>query len=212
MTLFELWFTSLLVGFSGAVTPGPVLSIAISETAKKGFLAGPLIVVGHSVVELAMVIALSFGASQLMTVQAFTKGVAIVGGLVLFWMGVAMVFSALRGNNTLSRSESNGARPSLAGTVVMGAVATLSNPYWFVWWGTVGVLYVVKSMSFGTAGLTVFYTGHILSDLLWYSAVGLIITLSRTFLSDVAYRVIIAVCGLFLVGIGVYFINSGIYP
>ena len=40
---------AFVVALSGAMAPGRVLTITISETLKRGFKAGPLIVLGHAI-------------------------------------------------------------------------------------------------------------------------------------------------------------------
>ena len=56
-----IFANSFLVGFSGAVSPGPLLAFNIKETVRIGFIAGPLVVAGHSLLELVTVGALAFG-------------------------------------------------------------------------------------------------------------------------------------------------------
>jgi len=46
-----IFATSFAVGFSGAITPGPLLVYSIREAIKRGFAAGPLVVLGHALLE-----------------------------------------------------------------------------------------------------------------------------------------------------------------
>ncbi len=52
---------SFVIGLSGAMAPGPLLTITIAESIKRGPWVGPLIVLGHGVLELTMVIAIISG-------------------------------------------------------------------------------------------------------------------------------------------------------
>ena len=197
MTLLAIWISIFLISFSGAMMPGPVLSVTISGASEKGFRAGPLVVLGHGLVELILVIALASGMSQWVGGSIFTKTVAIVGGLVLFWMGIAMVMS-VRGQS--ARLDLSGRRRKRTlGPVLMGGLATLSNPYWYLWWATIGMLYMVQALRFRTAGLVTFFSGHILSDLVWYSLVAFGIAFGRHFFSDRVYRGLILACGMWYV-------------
>ena len=94
--------------------------------------------------------------------------------------------------------------------VLSGILISLANPYWIVWWGTIGLGHITIALKAGVIGLTSFYTGHILSDLVWYSLVGAAIVGGRRFFSDSVYRGILLFCGIFLVGLGIYFIYYGI--
>ena len=143
--------------------------------------------------------------------RTFTVFVSIFGGLVLTWMGGGMMAGAIRGTAVVGLREEDGGRRSL-GAVFIGAAASASNPFWHVWWATVGMTYVVQAQnaSFGMAGNAAFFTGHILSDLSWYCLVAFTIAFGRNFLSDRIYRILILICGISLIGIGLYFIGYGL--
>ena len=64
-TIEIIFLTSLAIGFSGAVSPGPLLTYTITESLKKGFIAGPLISVGHALIELVLVIVFALGRSNM---------------------------------------------------------------------------------------------------------------------------------------------------
>jgi len=81
--------------------------------------------------------------------------------------------------------------------------------FWLVWWATVGATYVLWSLAAGAIGVVVFYLGHILSDLGWYSMVSLVVARGRRLMSQRIYRGLLLVCGVALIGLGVYFLVSG---
>jgi threonine/homoserine/homoserine lactone efflux protein len=94
--------------------------------------------------------------------------------------------------------------------VLAGILTSLSNPYWAVWWATIGLGYIALSLKLGTAGLVAFYCGHILSDLAWYGAISLSLVLGHRLLTDRAYRGLVAACAVFLFGFGLYFGYEGV--
>src|SRR3972149_5857412 len=98
MELFVQTLQWWIVGFSGAAMPGPVTALIVTETTRRGFIAGPLITIGHVLLEFVMVIALFFGLRDVLNQNWIAGGIGLVGGLVLFWMGLDIVRSALRGN------------------------------------------------------------------------------------------------------------------
>lgn len=95
--------------------------------------------------------------------------------------------------------------------MVTGAVLSLSTPYWTLWWATIGLGYILYSARLGPAGVAVFFVGHILGDLVWYSAISLAIGKGRKFLSDRSYRVIIGSCAAFLLALACWFAWSGMH-
>ena len=61
LVLAGLASTSFIVALSGALMPGPLLTVTVGEAARRGFWAGPLIIVGHALLELALVLLLLVG-------------------------------------------------------------------------------------------------------------------------------------------------------
>lgn len=209
MTLYQILFTAFLVGFSGAMAPGPVLSVTISETSKRGFAAGPLVVLGHGILEFILVIALALGASRFVGGEGFLQVVSVAGGFVLFWMGTAMAVRVIKGTVAFSTAGKR-QKESPLGPVSLGGITSLANPFWYIWWATIGLTYILQSLRYGKVGISVFFAGHILSDLVWFSLVAFVVAFGKRFLSDQVYRALTFACGAFLIGMGIYFLRLGI--
>jgi threonine/homoserine/homoserine lactone efflux protein len=207
--LAGIFTTSLFVGFSGALMPGPLLTVVISGSARNGFWEGPTLVLGHAVAEVLIVVALAAGLSRLLKRSLVAGLVGLLGGAFLLWMGSDIVRSAWWG--TVSLEQATGGEAGLQlGPILTGIVVSVSNPYWVLWWGTVGASYVALALAQGPLGLGSFYFGHILSDLSWYTLVALLIARGRALLSQPVYRLILLVCGFFLIALSIYFVHSGI--
>jgi len=187
--------------------PGPLVTMVITESARRGVRAAPLLVAGHSLAELAMVAALAAGLSAILSQSSVAGAVGIAGGLALIWMGSGILQMVRRGEAVVAAV---GEGPRVSGYLWGGIAVSVSNPYWLVWWATVGASYIVWALGSGGLGLLSFYTGHILSDLVWCSFVAFLIASGRKMLSQRIYGGILLICGLFLVGLGFYFLFSGV--
>jgi len=91
LQLLAIFWTAFLIGLSGALVPGPVLSVTIREAGRRGTKAGPLITLGHGIAEIAITIALVAGLSAFINNPTLRKVVAIAGGAVLCYMGMSML-------------------------------------------------------------------------------------------------------------------------
>jgi len=200
MTLLTIAGTSFILGLSGAMMPGPLLTVTISETARRGPSAGPLLVAGHAVLEGALVALLFFGLGEVIKIPLVFSAITLVGGVMLLWMAYGMFRSLPTLSLDLSGEEQAGMHPMTA-----GALVSLSNPYFILWWATVGFGYMVVAHEAGVAGVVTFYLFHILSDLVWYAFIAGAVSYGRRFLSDRAYRMLVGVCALFILCFGVYF-------
>lgn len=231
MSLGLLFVTSLAVGFSGAISPGPLFVACVARTARDGFWGGLSTVVGHAILELLAVVGLSLGLGAVLVRPGVAPAVNLLGGLVLVWMGYATIRSALRGDMSLAAAEhtgtgvqgareatatsergarSLGGRAGLAGATVTGMAATISNPFFLIWWATVGLSYLTMAAPLGAVGAGAFYVGHILSDFSWYAAVALAIAGGRRLFTGRGYNYLLVACGLLLLGLGAVFAVKGL--
>jgi threonine/homoserine/homoserine lactone efflux protein len=93
---------------------------------------------------------------------------------------------------------SDGRRAGLFRPVISGIVASISNPYWTIWWATIGLGYLLISQKLGIAGIALFFAGHILADAVWYLFIGFAVSAGRSRFTDRVYRWIVGSCALFL--------------
>lgn len=216
----RIFAVAFVLALSGAMMPGPLLTVTIAQTARRGFIASVLIVLGHAILELLLVGGLILGLGNVLRTHNAMLFVAIVGGSMLLWMGWGMIREGLAGREAAgdpSREADLSAveTKSNARLVACGIGVSLSNPYWVLWWATVGIsgLTFARELT-GSVVMAVggFFLGHILGDILWYLSVGLAVVTGRRLLSPVVYRRIISVCGAFLLFLGgsfLYMVASG---
>lgn len=210
MTITALFILAFGVGLSGALAPGPLLTICIAESSRRGFVTGPLLVVGHGILELALILALLLlaGLSAFIQLDAVKMVIFLLGGAFLVYLGQDMVRSPDMAGFSPSSTEAaprRGLHPVIAGVVV-----SLSNPYWSLWWATVGLSFLVKAIESGAIGVAAFFSGHILADLGWYSLVAAAVVAGRNVMRGEIFRLIFILCGVFLLGLGAFFLYQGV--
>lgn len=203
---------SFVMGLSGAMMPGPMLAVEIEGSLRKGFWAGPAVVAGHVVLELLVVGLLFVGLREILVNPWVSAAIGILGGGYLAWMGVGMIKSALRKEISLDNPKTGG-NAKRTGTYLRlagsGFLLSASNPYFLIWWATVGLSSLSLAQGLGFLGVAVFYTGHGMADLVWYCVISAGIATGRRWLNDTVYRIIIALLGLCMAGFSLYFIISG---
>ncbi|AZR72024.1 lysine transporter LysE [Anoxybacter fermentans] len=207
MSILELFVSAFIIGLSGAMMPGPLLTYVINSSLRRGFIAGPLLVFGHALLELTLVILMILGLSKLFANSTFTAVVGIIGGSVLFWMGYGMIKAAIK--KEISIEDASPKEGKVSGLILPGAIVSASNPYWILWWATVGMTYLANASKQGIMGVSAFYFGHIFSDLIWYSFVAWIVAFGRKVLNDKMYRGLVAVFGVVLIYFAATFIIDG---
>ena len=141
IVLFAL--TSFGVGLSGALVPGPMFTVTVSDSVKKGFIAGPLVVLGHILTEILMMIVILAGLGQILGSQTAAFIIGIFGGIVLIFMG----YNTSRSNTTLSNIKTEENEIPKYGSFLKGVITSISNPYFFIWWGTIGLAFMFKGLA-----------------------------------------------------------------
>jgi threonine/homoserine/homoserine lactone efflux protein len=130
--------------------------------------------------------------------------VSLAGGVLLLWMAFSMLNSLPQLHlNFTARSEKSNS------LIAAGVLFSLANPYWLIWWASIGLGYITHSLRLGIPGVLSFFLGHILADLLWYTLVSLVVNKGRRYCSDTAYRGVVCVCAVFLIIFAGYFLYSG---
>lgn len=180
--------------------PGPVLTITISESTRRGFWAGPLIVLGHGFLEVILLILLVVGLAKFINQPKVTGLVGMLGGAILLWTSLSMFRDLKKLRLNFNNAPARGGNP-----LANGILMSLVNPYWTIWWATIGLSYVFISMKFGVTGLIIFFFGHILADLIWYSTISFLVSRGRRHISMKVYRGIISACAAVLIFFGAFF-------
>lgn len=210
LSLLSLAATAFIVGFSGAMAPGPLTAMTIAESARRGFRAAPLLTLGHAIAEMGIIAALALGLSRYFQQPLVSGVIALAGGLVLVWMGQGMARAAWLGKTRLAAASGETASVPARSHVRTGILVSLANPYWILWWATVGAAYVVLAMGYGVIGLAALFLGHIMSDLSWNVLLGFAVSSGRRVISQRVYRAALIFCAVFLVFMGVTFAVAGV--
>jgi len=209
MFLWGIFISAFLIGFSGALMPGPMLGIAIDGSLKKGWSAGPLIVLGHGMLELLLIVIMLLGLKDFFSKPAVAGSIGLFGGAYLAWMGYGMMKSGIKRTVSIEKQGAE-IRAGTRNFVLAGALVSAANPYFLLWWASTGLELVRQSYALGLTGVSVFFAGHILSDFTWYSAVSFAFSKGKKLISDGVYRWIIIFLGIFIMLFSLYFIGSGL--
>lgn len=200
MDYFSVFIISFTIALSGAMMPGPLLATVIYESAKGGFKSGPLIILGHAFLEIGMVTFIIFGLTHFIHNQLLPRIISILGALILFYFGLSMLISI----PSLSLDFGNNYRKS-SNLIMLGISMSVANPYWTIWWLTIGLGLVLGAKNAGLLAVGIFFVGHILADFGWYSLVSFTVSKGKKFISLKIYKSIIFILAITLLGFGVYF-------
>ncbi|MFX1292955.1 MAG: LysE family transporter [Promethearchaeota archaeon] len=216
--MIEIFLISFVVGISGAVTPGPVLTFTIYKSIKekKGYLAGFFIVLGHLVLELALLITLLIGASLLFQNLIFLIILGIVGGSCLITFGILTIRDVYNRCYEIKIDLDNQDVNNFRGNSFIGGIFySVTNPYWEFWWATAGIkiMYDLNVSLSQPLGFLLFFLGHELSDFVWYVPISIGLFLGGKALNPNIYKYVLITCGAFMIIFGIYLsFNTVLFP
>jgi threonine/homoserine/homoserine lactone efflux protein len=175
------------------MAPGPITTVVVGKGSDEAH-AGALVALGHGLVEFPLMVGLLYGLDHLVTVAGVKLAIGIVGGLMLVWMGVGMIRDMhqdkLQGQD-VARSP-----------VMAGVLLSLGNPYFLVWWATVGAALILRAVDYGLVAFLAFGLLHWLCDLVWNDFLSILSYKGGEFFGRRFQRGVFLLCGGLLVFYG----------
>jgi threonine/homoserine/homoserine lactone efflux protein len=198
--MIEILALAFTIGLTGALAPGPTLVATVNSSLKSGWTAGPKVAIGHALVELLIFLLIVLGLDA--AVKQYSRFIAIVGGSALVAFGLMTVMGS-RKASLVSPEAGASQNPYLA-----GALTSAANPYFWIWWLSIGSAMVIDGLRGGLILAGLFMVGHWGADFGWYTLVSASLDKSRKILSEANYQRVLAICGVFLILFGLYYLTK----
>ncbi len=204
-SLAALAAMTVAVSPSGAMSPGPLTASAIVLGGQgRGWRAGLLVALGHTLAELPYVILLCVAFGYVGSVLQGSVGAILVIGAAVFitYFAVLLIMDALKPNASLSQDRSSSGKQSWVsgglGPVLTGFLLTALNAYFLLWWVSAGLTLIVTASSLGVVGVAVMYVSHVWLDYAWLGAMGEIGGRGTALMGSRGYRVFLGVMAVTL--------------
>jgi len=200
MKLLLFLIQVFIISLSGAMAPGPVTTAAIAMGARSRY-AGALIALGHAILEFPLIILIILGMAQFLKSSKIQIAIGLAGGIFLLIMAIQMLRSLTKTQNLNDKSARH--KPILTGLIL-----SASNPYFLLWWATIGLALATTAGSFGVWAFALFALTHWLTDLLWFQALSYASFKGTTLLGQKSQRIVLTICSLALLLFGLFFIYN----
>jgi len=164
--------------------------------------AGTQIAVGHAVIEVPLILLIYFGFAQFFENSLVQLGLSVVGGGMIFWLGIAMFRARAE---VVQKGKDLPYNAFVAGILTSGF-----NPFFLLWWATIGSMLVMRFLDFGTREVMVFIVVHWLCDLGWLSLISILVYRTHSLWGRKFQEGLFIACSLLLAGFGAWFLISGI--
>jgi len=199
--MLPILLSIVVISFSGVMMPGPMFAVALAKSYRSPWV-GTQMSLGHAVIEVPLILLIYFGFAQFFQNNVVQLVLSILGGGMICWLGIAM-FRARAG-------VVQGGKDLPYNAFVAGILTSGFNPFFLLWWATIGSMLIMRFLVFGTVGLVVFIVVHWLCDLVWLSFVSIMVYKTHSLWGRKLQEWIFIACSLLLIGFGGWFVVSGI--
>ncbi len=200
MNIVEMLVIAFVIGLTGALAPGPTLVATVNSSLKNGWLSGPKVSLGHASVEMLIFLLILMGLSG--AAESYRVPISLIGGSAL------IVFGALTFRGASSATMATADSEISSNPYIAGALTSAANPYFWIWWLSVGSALLLDGLRGGVLLAVAFMIGHWSADFGWYTLVSTSIDKGRSILSERGYRYVLSACGIFLILFGLYYLSG----
>jgi threonine/homoserine/homoserine lactone efflux protein len=206
MDIFSFVVTVVLITASGALAPGPLFFQTISQGTKTGARSGLVFSISHTIVEFSLIMLLAFGLLAVGNEIFIRNIIGILGGVVLIVFGLNQIVGSLKKKDINQKQEVPSHR-----LFFIGILFTACNPYFILWWLTVGSNLILLALELAAlAGVVFMFLCHVWMDYVWLTAIAYIAKRGVNTLDSRWYHVLVGLFGIILIYFGVSFLGDAI--
>ena len=202
--LLEFSVLVIVISASGVMAPGPLFAANITHGLKDGAKSGIKMAIGHTIVELPLVILLGIGVFSLELFPEFRTVISILGAITLFIFAAMQIKTIFRNKESTTNLKQ--------GPLVSGILLSALNPFFIIWWLTIGFKLISDAMLiWAFSGILVLFVLHIWMDFAWLGAISYLASKSAKILSNKNYKIIMISLSVMLVYFGITFLEDVLY-
>ena len=199
--IIEFAVTVILISASGVMAPGPLFAANIAYGLRGGGKTGIKMAVGHTIVELPLVILLGVGVFSFEIFPEFRTLISILGAIILFVFAGIQIKTTLQIKETTFNPKHN--------AVLAGITLSALNPFFIIWWLSVGFKLISDSMLIWSfAGIVIVFLLHIWMDFVWLYSIAYLSSKSSKIISNRNYKILMIGLSSMLVYFGISFISD----
>jgi threonine/homoserine/homoserine lactone efflux protein len=194
-------FTGMVFGLTSGISPGPLLTLVITETIKHNRTEGIKVAIAPLLTDLPIITITLLVLSKLANFDPVLGVIAILGGLFVAYLGYeSMSTKGLEIEIQDSKPQS----------IKRGMIVNVLNPHPYLFWLTVGAPITFKayqtSLGAALAFILTFWIMIVGSKI----GVAILVDKSRNFLKNKAYIWTMRILGLALLVFSALFIKDGL--
>jgi len=207
MDLFGFVATVVILTASGALAPGPLFFATVSQGSKHGAKTGLIFSLAHTVVEFSLIMLLALGLIMVTSEPLVKIIIGLIGGIVL------IVFGAFQIRNSIISKPDKLKKPksTFGHLFLIGLAFTGLNPYFILWWLTVGAKLILIALEFAALlGVIFMFICHVWMDYAWLTGIAYFSKKGTNVMGLKWYKALMIIFGVILIYFGLTFILGAV--
>ena len=153
--------------------------------------------------EFPLMILIVLGMDKILKSTSTQVVIGLAGGTFLLIMAIQML-------NSLRQAVSQAAKPTKGGPIAAGVLLSAGNPYFVLWWATVGLALATTARGLGVWAFVLFAVLHWLCDLAWLCALSWASFKGSVLLGPIIQRIVLVMCSVALLAFGAFFVSRAV--
>jgi threonine/homoserine/homoserine lactone efflux protein len=198
--MMDFLIIGITLGLSAGLSPGPLLTLVISETLQNGINAGVKVALAPVITDLPIVLLTLYLLSRLSHLETVLGVISIAGGALVLQMAV---------QNLRIKPFTPGIEEKKSRSLLKGIWVNALSPHPYLFWLSVGAPLVTKASQVSTITAVLFifsFYGLLVGSKI---AVSLLVGKSRDFLAGRIYLYIMRALGVILCILAFFLFQEG---
>ena len=200
LEIFSFLGLVIVISASGVMSPGPLFAANVMYGLREGRISGIKMAAGHTVVEFPLILLLGIGFFSIESIPEIRTIITVLGAAGLFGFAILQIRSVAKQKFSLETRSGQG--PFVAG-ILLSAL----NPFFIIWWLTIGLVLISESIqNFGIIGIVILFLFHIWMDYAWLFTIAIFSSKAKNYLSKRNFKMIIIGLSVVLIYFGIDFV------
>ena len=200
MNEIEFLIAGIIFGLSAAFSPGPLMTIMLSETLTKGRAAGIKIAIAPLITDVPILLIALFILTKISNVNEIIGILSLVGSVFLAYLGIDSIRMK---KITISIQKTN------SGSIKKGILTNFLNPHPYLFFFSVGGPLIIQGLKVSIFAPILFLIGFFGCLIGTNIALLIVASKSRSFLTSKTYVYINKILGIVLILFALSFLQKG---
>jgi threonine/homoserine/homoserine lactone efflux protein len=209
MSVLDFGIEVIVLSASGVLAPGPLFFANLVYGTRLDKWSGIKVASGHTVVELPLIIILAAGLSTFDAAIKYAGIIGLIGGIAILAFAALQIASII-----VKEKPAHDTRhmAGIKGPFVVGVALTALNPFFLLWWFTVGLKLISDSAAFGVStGVIILFALHIWMDYAWLGGTAYLASKGAFLLESKYYWLLLLGLAAVLMYYGISFVLQAAY-